>query len=70
MAIDKTLRTVFAIADAVKEDRLLPYASLMSMGIEVIMLTGDHKNTAEPSQGRSAFRGSTPKFSRTKRLQS
>jgi Cu+-exporting ATPase len=47
MAIDKTLRTVFAIADAVKEDSAAAVRELMSMGIEVIMLTGDHKNTAE-----------------------
>ena len=47
MAIDKTLRAVFAIADAVKEDSAAAVRELMSMGIEVIMLTGDHKNTAE-----------------------
>jgi Cu+-exporting ATPase len=47
MAIDKTLRGVFAIADAVKEDSAAAIRELMSMGIEVIMLTGDHKNTAE-----------------------
>lgn len=47
MAIDKTLRAVFAIADAVKEDSAAAVRELMAMGIEVIMLTGDHKNTAE-----------------------
>jgi P-type Cu+ transporter len=47
MAIDKTLRAVFAIADAVKEDSAAAVLELLSMGIEVVMLTGDHRNTAE-----------------------
>ena len=47
MAIDNTLRAVFAIADAVKEDSAAAIQELMSMGIEVVMLTGDHRNTAE-----------------------
>jgi len=47
MAINKTLTAVFAIADAVKEDSAAAIRELSSMGIEVIMLTGDHRNTAE-----------------------
>ncbi len=47
MAVDKRLAAIFAIADSVKEDSGRAIARLMSMNIEVIMLTGDHKNTAE-----------------------
>ncbi len=47
MAINKEVAAIFSIADAVKEDSAEAIRELSSMGIEVIMLTGDHKNTAE-----------------------
>ncbi|HMK57342.1 MAG TPA: heavy metal translocating P-type ATPase [Dissulfurispiraceae bacterium] len=47
MAVNKTLGAVFAIADPVKEDSAAAVRELVSMGIEVVMLTGDHRNTAE-----------------------
>jgi len=47
MATNKALVAIFAIADAVKEDSAAAISELSSMGIEVIMLTGDHRNTAE-----------------------
>ena len=47
MAIDKKLSAIFAIADRVKDDSGPAIALLMKMNIEVVMLTGDHKNTAD-----------------------
>lgn len=46
MAIDRTLTAVFAIADVVKEDSAAAVYKLRSMGIEVVMLTGDHRDSA------------------------
>ncbi|HMK61105.1 MAG TPA: heavy metal translocating P-type ATPase [Dissulfurispiraceae bacterium] len=46
MAINNSLGAVFAIADPVKDDSAAAVRELVSMGIEVVMLTGDHRNTA------------------------
>ncbi|MEW5744627.1 MAG: heavy metal translocating P-type ATPase [Nitrospirota bacterium] len=46
MAIDSEAAAVFPIADTIKEGSLEAIRQLREMGIEVIMLTGDHKNTA------------------------
>lgn len=47
MAIDKKVEAVFAIADTIKEGSIKAIKDMKDMGIEVSMLTGDHKNTAE-----------------------
>jgi P-type Cu+ transporter len=52
MAVDGKLAAVFAIADGIKEDSARAIRELQGMGIKVIMLTGDHRNTAEAIAGR------------------
>ena len=47
MAINKRVAAVFAIADTIKEGSIDAIKSLKDMGIQVSMLTGDHRKTAE-----------------------
>ncbi len=47
MAIDNEIKALFAIADTIKEGSIDAIKGLKAMGIEVSMLTGDHKKTAE-----------------------
>lgn len=47
VAINKKAGAVFAIADTIKEGSVDAIRDLKEMGIEVSMLTGDHRNTAE-----------------------
>jgi Cu+-exporting ATPase len=47
MAINGKLAAIFAISDTIKDDSAQAVNRLKQMGIEVVMLTGDHKNTAE-----------------------
>jgi Cu+-exporting ATPase len=46
MAVNREIKVVFAIADTIKEGSAEAIRDLKSMGIEVVMLTGDHPNTA------------------------
>jgi Cu+-exporting ATPase len=46
MAVNNEIKAVFSIADTIKEGSVEAIESLKSMGIEVVMLTGDHQNTA------------------------
>ena len=46
MAVDNEIKAVFSIADTIKEGSAEAIEALKSMGIEVVMLTGDHQNTA------------------------
>jgi Cu+-exporting ATPase len=46
-AIDGTLAGVLAIADPIKETSVGAIARLRRMGLEVVMLTGDHEKTAQ-----------------------
>jgi Cu+-exporting ATPase len=47
MAIDGSVVALFAIADTLKEGSREAVSALVSMGIEVVMLTGDRQKTAE-----------------------
>jgi len=46
IAIDGVITGLIAIADSVKESSKVAIAQLQKMGIEVVMLTGDHQATA------------------------
>lgn len=47
VAVNNTVGAIFAIADTIKEGSADAVRELKEMGLEVAMLTGDHKNTAE-----------------------
>lgn len=47
MAVNNEIKAIFSIADKIKEVSAEAVRSLKSMGIEVVMLTGDHQNTAQ-----------------------
>lgn len=47
MAVNNKIKAVFSIADTIKEGSVEAIELLKTMGIEVVMLTGDHQNTAQ-----------------------
>ncbi|MBS9782075.1 MAG: heavy metal translocating P-type ATPase, partial [Gammaproteobacteria bacterium] len=46
-ATDSQLQAVFAISDSIRDDAKLAISALHGQGIEVVMLTGDNKQTAK-----------------------
>ncbi|HWR89629.1 MAG TPA: copper-translocating P-type ATPase, partial [Dissulfurispiraceae bacterium] len=47
LAADGKILAIFALADTIKEGSAEAIRDLQALGIEVIMLTGDHRSTAE-----------------------
>ncbi len=47
IALDRKLSGIIAVADVVKENSLKAVKNLVDMGIEVAMITGDNRRTAE-----------------------
>ena len=47
MAVDGEIEAIFGIADALKPSSTTAVRALQSMGLEVVMLTGDNQQTAE-----------------------
>jgi Cu+-exporting ATPase len=46
-AIDHTFAAIIAVADPIKEDSIAAIKRLQNNGIRVVMLTGDHRDTAK-----------------------
>lgn len=47
VAYEHNLQGIIGLADTIKEDAIIAVKQLQAMAIEVVMLTGDHKVTAE-----------------------
>ncbi|WP_059000033.1 heavy metal translocating P-type ATPase [Leptolyngbya sp. NIES-2104] len=47
IAVDRSIEAIMGIADAVKPSSIAAIRSLQKMGLEVVMLTGDNRRTAQ-----------------------
>lgn len=56
MAVDGVIAGVVAVADTIKDTSRAAVARLHEMGIEVVMITGDNKITAEAIAGQAGIR--------------
>lgn len=58
MSLAGWLCAMFAIADTVKAESALAVETLSSMGVQVVMMTGDNRRTAKAIAAQVGARGS------------
>jgi Cu+-exporting ATPase len=56
IAVDKKAVGIIAVADSLKKDSKKYIGKLQSLGLEVVMITGDNKNTAAAVAGKLGIR--------------
>ena len=61
MAVDGSFAGFLALPDTLRQESAETIAALSGLGVQPVLLTGDHENAVRPSPGscRSARRGQT-----------